>query len=91
MLQKLLVNNFEQIKDNSESNVDFIKSYHEEINDGYFLKVDVQYLEKLHDPCNDLPLLPEKMKIEKVKMLVANLHNKTEQKHIRNLKQALNH
>ena len=40
---------------------------------------------------NDLPLLPEKMKIEKVKMLVANLHNKTEQKHIRNLKQALNH
>ena len=40
---------------------------------------------------NDLPLLPEKMKIEKVKMLVANLHNKTEYKHIRNLKQALNH
>ena len=31
------------------------------------------------------------MKIEKVENLVANLHNKTEYVHIRNLKQALNH
>ena len=27
---------------------------------------------------NDLPLLPERTKIEKVRKLVANLHNKTE-------------
>ena len=36
--------------------------------------------------------LPERMKIEKVEKLVANLHDKTEYViHIRNLKQALNH
>ena len=41
---------------------------------------------------NDLPFLPERMKIEKVEKLVTNLHDKTEYViHIRNLKQALNH
>ena len=36
---------------------------------------------------NDLPFLLERMKIEKVEMLVANLHDKTEYvTHIRNLK-----
>ena len=36
--------------------------------------------------------LPERMKIEKVEKLVANLHDKTEYViHIRNLKQAFNH
>ena len=35
---------------------------------------------------------PERMKTEKVKKLVANLHDKTENViHIRNSKQALNH
>ena len=44
---------------------------------------------KIH---NDLPFLPERMKIEKVEKLVANLHDKAEYVlHIRNLKQALNH
>ena len=44
-----------------------------------FLKLDVQYLEKLL----------ERMKIEKFSKLVANFHDKTEYvKHIRNLKQA---
>ena len=39
-----------------------------------------------------MPFLPERMKIEKVKKLVANLHDKTECViHIRNSKQALNH
>ena len=41
---------------------------------------------------NDLPFLPERMKTEKAKKLVAHLHDKTEYViHIRNLKQALNH
>ena len=39
-----------------------------------------------------MPFLPERMKIEKVEKLVANLHDKTEYViHIRNLKQAFNH
>ena len=42
-----------------------------------FLQVDVQYLEKLHELHNDLPFLPERMKIEKVERLVVNLYDKT--------------
>ena len=92
MSQKLPVNNFEWIKDTSQFNEDFIKNYNEESDEGYFIKVGVQYLEKLHELHNDLPFLPERMKIEKVEKLVANLHDKTEYViHIRNLKQALNH
>ena len=64
------------------------KNYNEDSDEGYFLKVDVQYLEKLHK-LNNLPFLAERMKIEK---LVANVHDETEYViHIRNLKQALNH
>ena len=92
MLQKLPINNFEWIKDTSQFNEDFMKNYNEESDEGYFLEVDVQYLEKLQELHNDLPFLPESMKIEKVEKLVANLHDKTEYViHIRNLKQALNH
>ena len=41
---------------------------------------------------NDLPFLPERMKIEKMEKLVSNLHDKTEYVfYIRNLRQALNH
>ena len=47
MSQKLPVNNFEWIKDNSQFNEDFIKNYNEESDEGYnFLEVDVQYIEK---------------------------------------------
>ena len=68
------------------------KSYNAESDEGCFLKVNVQYHEKLHELHNDLPFLPEKMKIENVERLVTNLHDKTEYvTHIRNLKQALNH
>ena len=45
--------------------------------EGYFLKVHVQYPEKLYELHNDLPFLPERMKIEKVEKLVTNLHDKT--------------
>ena len=84
MSQKLPVNNFEWIKDTSQFN--------EESDKGFFFEVDVQDFIKLHERHNYLPFLPERVKIEKVEKLVANLHNKTEYViHIRNLKQALNH
>ena len=58
--------------------------------EGYFLKVEVQYTEKLHECHDDLPILPEKMKTEKVDKLAANLNDKTEYViHIRNLKLTL--
>ena len=92
MSQKLPVNNFEWIKDNSQFNEEFIKNYNEESYKGYFIKADVQYDENLHNLHNDLSFSPERMKIEKVEKLAANLHDKTEYViHIRNLKQALNH
>ena len=78
MSQKLPVNNFEWIKDTSQFNKDFIKNYNEESDEGYFLEVDVQYLEKLHELHNDLPFLPERMKIRKVEKLVPNSYDKTE-------------
>ena len=90
--QKLPVNNFKWVKDISKFDESFIKSYMEESNIGYFLEVDVQYPEKLHDLHNDLPYLPQRMKIEKIENLVTYLHDKTEYViHIRNLKQARNH
>ena len=52
----------------------------------------MQYLEKLHEFHNDLPFLPERMKIEKVEKIIPNLYDKTEYVlHIRNSKKALNH
>ena len=91
MSQKLPVHNFEWIEYTSQFNEDFIKDFNEENDKGYFLEVDVQYPEKLHELHNDLPFVQERMKIEKVGKLVANLHDKTECViHIRNLKEALN-
>ena len=85
MLQKVPVNNFERIKVTSQFNEDLIKNFNEERDDGYFLKVDVQYLEKLHGLYNELPFLPKRMKI----VVVVNLHDNTEYViHIRKLKQA---
>ena len=66
MSQKLPVNKFEWIKDISKFNEDFIKNCNEESNERYFLEVDVQYIEKLHELHNDLPFLSERIKIEKV-------------------------
>ena len=70
----------------------FIKNYHEESNEGYFPKVDIQYPEKLQKLYNDLRFSPERMKFEKIEKLDTNLHDKTEYViYRRNLKQALNH
>ena len=87
MLQKLPVNKFEWIKDTSQFNEDFIQKYNEESDEGYFLEVDVQHSKNLHKLLNDLPFLPERIKIEKVGKLVTNLHDENEYIiHIRNLK-----
>ena len=80
MQQKLPVNNFELIENTSQFNEDFIKNYNEE----------------LHKQHNNLRYLPEIMKIEKVKKLLANLHGKIGVKlkyviHMKSLKQSLNH
>ena len=70
MSQKLPVNNFEWIKDTIQFNKDFIKSYNEESDEGYFPKVDVQYPKKLHELHKDLPFLSERMKLKQSKSLL---------------------
>ena len=62
MLQKLPVNKFEWIEETSQCNKDFIKNCNEE-SDKYFLEVNVQYPEKLHELHNDLLFLTERKKI----------------------------
>ena len=79
-------------KNDCQFNGNFIKNYNEESDKEHFLQVHVQYLKKLHELHNGLPLLPERMKIEKVQKFTTNLGDKTEYAiHIRNSKQALDH
>ena len=56
MSQKLSVNDLKQVEDISELNGDFIKSYNDESDKGYFLEVHVQYPERLHNLHNDFTL-----------------------------------
>ena len=50
------------------------------------------WTKRLHHFHNDLPFLPEKMKIKRCRKLVCNLYNKSNYAaHIKTLKQALNH
>ena len=92
MSQELAVNNFERIKDNSQFNEDFIKTFIEKSDEGYFLEVNSQYLKKSQELHNDLQFLSERMEIEKFEMLATNLQDKTEYFiHIRYIKLALHH
>ena len=92
MSQKLPVNGFKWVKNTSKIDEEFIKNYDEDSDKGYILEVDVKYPRKLHDLHSDLPFLPKRMKIDKCKKLVCNLHNKKKYVvHVRTLKQALNH
>ena len=74
---------FQWIEDTSQFNEDFIKNYNEEADEGYFLEVDVQYPEKLHQLHNDLLFLPERTKLKKIIKLVTNLQDKNDKKMIK--------
>ena len=76
MSQKLPVNNFKWVEDTSKINEEFIKNCNENNKKRYILEVDVKYPKKLHYSHSDLPFLPKRMKIDKCKKLVCNLHNK---------------
>ena len=92
MSQKLPINNFKWVEDTSRINEEFIKNYNENSCKGYILEADVKYPKRLHDLHSDLPFLPKRIKIDKCKKLVCNLHNKKKYVvRIKSLKQALNH
>ena len=94
MSKKLPVNGFRWLDSNeiNEINEEFIKNYNENDTKGHIFEVDVKYPKELHDLHSDLPLLPERMEINKCKKLVCSLHDKKKYVvHIKSLKQALNH
>ena len=92
MCKKLPVSDFKWVDDLSIFTEDFIKNYDEDSDIGYNLEVDVEYPRKLHKLHNDLPFLPERIKINKCTKLVCNLNDKENYPvHILVLKQALNH
>ena len=70
MLQKLPVNCFTWFENTFQFNVDFIKCYNEGSVEEYFFEVYVQYPEKVCDLHNDLPFIPEIMKIENIEKFV---------------------
>ena len=79
--QILSANGFNWVENLSKFNEDFIKIYYEKSNERYFLKVH-----------KDLSFWPEIKKVNKVKNLVANFHDKKKHIiHIGNIKQALNY
>ena len=76
-------------KNISKFKEDFIKSDDEDSDKGYKLEVDVEYPKNLHDLHSNLPLLPERMKINKCSKLVWNLYdNNNYAVYIRSLKQS---
>ena len=70
MSQKLPVNGFKWVDER------FIKDYDKNSNNGYFLKVDVEYLKKLFKLHSDLSFLPERNKIKKCNKLACNILDK---------------
>ena len=75
MSKKLPVDGFEWIEEDDllKFNESFIKNYDENSDKGYILEIDVDYTKSLHKLHNDLPFLPERKKIEKVKKLVCTV------------------
>ena len=98
MSEPLPVDGFDWIKDLSRIGEDFIKNYDKDSDKGYILEVDVEYPKHLqflylgNISHYDLPFLPEKIKINKIKKLICNLSDKENYVcHIKLLQQALNH
>ena len=52
-------------KNTSKINKNFIKNYEENSNKEYIFEVDVEYPKRLQNLHNDIPFLPEIMKIKK--------------------------
>ena len=92
MTKTLPVDGFKWVDDLSMFTEDFIKSYDEQGDVGYLLVVDIEYPKTLRMLHNDLPFMPDRMKVNKIKKLVCNVTDKENYSiHIVALKQALNH
>ena len=92
MVQKLPTHGFRWINKVEELTPEKIAKLVKKDRKGYILEVDVDYPKELHESHNELPFLPERMKIGKVEKLIPNLNKKKKYVvHIRTLDQALKH
>ena len=82
---------FELVENTSDFTGDLIKKYDDKTNVGYFLKANITYPQHIKISLNDLPFLPQKMRIDKQEKCVCNFNDKyVYVLHVRNLKQVLN-
>ena len=72
MSKKLLVDGFKWVDDLSMFTEDYIRFYDEEGDVDYLLVVDIEYPKTLRMLHSDLPFLPDRMKLNKVKKLIEN-------------------
>lgn len=94
MLQFLPTSEFEWLNENELTSFtrDKILSLSDEEEIGYIFEANVQYPNNLHDLHNNLPFLPESIKIKNTSRLCATLYDKKNYVvHYRNLRQALEH
>ena len=90
MSKNLPVDSFKWVDDLTMFTEDFIKGYDEESDIGYLLLVDIEYPKTLFMLRSDLPFLPDRMKVNKIKKLVCDVTDKEDHSiHIVALKQAL--
>ena len=91
MSKKFPVDGFQWVDDLYMFTEDFMRSY-DEGDVGYLLVLDIEYPKTFHMLHSDLPFLPDRVKVNKVKKLVCNVTDKENYSiHIVALKQALNH
>ena len=92
MCKKLPVSNFRWPKDLGKYTENFIKNYEGNSDWGAMLELDIEYLKHLWGLHKNLPLLPERRKLENVEKLIRSIDDKEKYGiHISALKQALNH
>ena len=94
MPQILPINGFKWVEKwkLSRFNEKFIKHYNENSDIGYFVEVDTDYPKELFNLHKDLPILPERKKVNKCEKLNCSTKDKENHViHIIALKQALNH
>ena len=77
-VSKTTLNGFKWVKQKqlSKFNEDFMKKHDEDSNIRYFFEVDVKYPKTLFNNHKDLPFLPERQKVEKVKKLICSIEDK---------------
>ena len=76
MSQKVPVNDLKWIAETLQFNKDFIKRSNDDSDEGDNFEAGVHYPDNIHRLHNNLPFLPERIKIGPVEILVPNLHDK---------------